>query len=136
MQTQTEAALPRASFQRQKAAPVHAGGRVLQVFLHSDMRCGHEGLAILAKEAGIDVTKLAHGQYVVFVNSASDKIKLYATSHVVAYMQLPKGQKFDLRVISEIPKAFNGSGKLDYDKALKGAVEGALQRLSEAKGAV
>jgi hypothetical protein len=104
------------------------GGRVLQIFLNADLRNGHEGLAELAKERGIDVTKLLPGQYVVFVNAGKDKLKLYAAANVLAYLKLTGGQKFDLRVIAFIPKAFNGSGKLDYDKALKDAVEEALRK--------
>ena len=109
------------------------GGRVLQVFLNADLRNGHEGLAELAKERGIDVTKLLPGQYVVFVNAGKDKLKLYAAANVLAYLKLTGGQKFDLRVIAHIPKAFNGSGKLDYDKSLKDAVEEALRRRMSSK---
>lgn len=104
------------------------GNRVLQCFLNADLRNGHEGLEKLAKDNGIDVTKLLPGQYVVFINSSKDKIKLYATNHVIAYYKLEKGRIYDPRVIAEIPKAFNGHQKLDMDVALKNAITKALAR--------
>lgn len=109
------------------------GGRVVQVFLDADMRNGHEGLAAMALERQVDVEKLLPGQYVVFVNHARDRFKVFATDGIVAYKKLATGQKFDLRVVAHIPKAFNGSGKLDYDAGLKDAIEEALKRMKENK---
>ena len=86
---QLGALLSLSSYRKQRAEPVHAGGRVLQVFLHADMRNGHEGLAIMAKEQGIDVSKLEPGQYVVFVNGANDKLKLSDVGHPVRSLETP-----------------------------------------------
>ncbi len=97
-------------------------GKILQVFLGADLRNGHEGLALTAKQEKIDVAALAPGEFVIFINTKQDKLKLYTASNIVAYLKLPEG-KIDLRVIQMIPKAFKASGKIDYDKHLKEIIE-------------
>lgn len=102
--------------------------KVLQCFLNADLRCGHEGLSALAKQSGIDITKLQPGQYVLFINSSKDKLKLYASNNVVAYLKLSTGQRLNMATIQLIPKAFQGTGRIDYDKALKEVLLTALAR--------
>ena len=101
--------------------------RALQVFLNADFRCAHEGLALIAKSHKIDVSKLEIGEYLIFVNTAKDRLKLYAANNVVAYLKLKTG-KIDLRTIQLIPQAFNGSGRIDYDAALKEVIDRELAR--------
>jgi len=101
--------------------------KALQVFLHSDLRCGHEGLAAIAKKEKINVNKLAVGEYVIFINTERNKVKLYAANNVVAYLKLPRGH-IEMRTISLIPKAFAASGRIDYDELLRETLEGALLR--------
>lgn len=96
--------------------------RALQIFLNADLRNGHEGLEILAKKEKIKISTLMPGEYVIFINSSKDKIKLYAAHNVIAYLKLPRG-KIDLRTISLIPQAFNASGRIDYDELLKEVIE-------------
>jgi hypothetical protein len=93
-------------------------GAIIQCFLDADMRNGHEGLAELAKKENINVQTLQRGQFVVFINSAKDRVKIYAASNVIAYMRSVRGQKIDLRVIREIPRAFNGGG-ISYDETIE-----------------
>jgi hypothetical protein len=92
--------------------------RILQVFFDADMRCGHEGLELLAKKHKIDLKKLDPGNFVVFVNSAKDRLKIYTAYNVIAYMKSPAG-KIDMRAVQFIPKAFEAKGTLTYDEALK-----------------
>jgi hypothetical protein len=96
--------------------------KVIQCFFDADMRNGHLGLAAIAKKDKIDVEQIEPGQYVVFLNSAKNRLKLYAANGIVAYYYKP-GMKIDLHVISEIPRAFLGSGRLDYDAALRKTLE-------------
>jgi hypothetical protein len=103
-------------------------GRILQCFLNADLRQGHDGLEKLARQNNIDVTRLHPGQYVVFVNSHRDKVKVYAANGVVAYYRHTGGRIYDLRVLQEIPKAFNGTATFNMDTALKTVVEDALRR--------
>lgn len=106
--------------------------RMLRCYLNSDLRCGHQGLSDLAKKDGIRVKDLAPGEMIVFVNAKRDRVKVYASSNVLAYLRLERGS-IDLNTIREIPKAFQGSGKIDYDKALKETVESALMRRAAQK---
>lgn len=101
-------------------------GRIVQVFLNVDFRYGHDGLTVYALKNKVDVKQLNNGQYVVFVNTRRDKVKVYAANNIVAYMQLPRGRKVDMGVIRLIPKAFSNSGNLDYDGMLKDVIEKSL----------
>lgn len=108
--------------------------RVLQCFFNADLRNGHEGLQQIATEAGLDVGKLSPGQYVIFVNAKRDRLKLYAANHVVAYYKAPAGQSINLLTIQEIPRAFMSTGRIDYDVALKAAIEKTMERRARRKG--
>lgn len=101
--------------------------KALQIFLNADFRNVHEGLAAIAKKNKLDVEKLESGEYLIFVNTAKDRLKLYAANNVVAYLKMKSG-KIDLRTIQLIPQAFNGSGRIDYDAALKEVIERELGR--------
>jgi hypothetical protein len=95
--------------------------RVLQVFLNADLRCSHDGLREIAKKGGLDVKDLQAGQYIVFLNAAKDRLKLYAAGNVVAYMKQPDRGKIDPRMIAELPRAFNGTA-IQYEVAIKEAL--------------
>lgn len=90
----------------------------MRVFLNADMRNQHDGMKALAKSEKIDIEKLEVGEIVLFINSEKNRIKLFGAKNVLAYLKLDRG-KIDMRTIALIPKAFSGSGKIDYDKALK-----------------
>lgn len=96
--------------------------KAIRVFFNVDLRCSHEGLEAVAKKNQIDPAKLQPGEYLVFINNYQDRIKLYASNHVVAYYKSPHG-RIDLRAISKIPEAFKASGKIDYDAAVKKVIE-------------
>lgn len=102
--------------------------RVLQCFLNADLRCGHNGLSALSRQNGIDITKLRPGQYVLFINSKKDKLKLYACNNVLAYLRLPAGGRLNMAAIQLIPRAFQNTGRIDYDKALREVLLTALAR--------
>lgn len=101
--------------------------RALQVFMNADLRCSHDGLSALAKAQNIDVSKLEPGEYVLFINSGKNLLKLYAANNVIAFLKLKTG-KIDLKTIRLIPQAFNASGKIDYDKTLREVIERELSR--------
>lgn len=100
-------------------------GHVVHFFGDVDLRSQHNGLSELAKKEKIDVRKLRPGEYLVFVNHARDRVKMYTASNVIAYLKVDTG-KIDLRTIQYIPTAFEGSGKIDYDRSLKEFVEKSL----------
>lgn len=92
--------------------------KLLQVFLNADLRCSHDGLTSLAKKEKVDVSQLTPGEYVIFINSGKNRIKLFAANNVLAYLRLPQG-KIDMRTISLIPRAFEASRKINYDEKLR-----------------
>jgi hypothetical protein len=92
--------------------------KLLQVFLHSDLRCCHDGLAKIAKDNKIDVNRLVPGEFVIFINNEMNRVKLYTANQIVAYLRLKTG-KIDLRTIQLIPKSFMASGKIEYHESLK-----------------
>jgi hypothetical protein len=97
-------------------------GKILQCFLNVNMQNGHDGLADICKTNGIKVKEIEPGSYVVFINTARDKLKLYAAGQVLAYLRLEKGQKLNMQVIKELPRVFDGR-QINYDLALKKVIE-------------
>jgi hypothetical protein len=92
--------------------------KVIQVFMDADLRCGHDGLADIAKKEKINVTKLEHGEFVMFINVERNKLKLYTANNIVAYLRLPQG-KIEMRTLGMIPAAFAQTGRISYDEHLK-----------------
>lgn len=101
--------------------------KALRIFLNTDMRCAHEGLSKLAADNKIKVETLEPGEYLIFINTAKNRIKLYACNNIVAYYRSKNGQ-IDLKTIAKIPQAFKGSGKIDYDASLREVIEEHLTR--------
>lgn len=102
--------------------------QVTQLFLGTDMRCGHEGLEKIAKKRGVNVSKIEAGTFIVFINAGKDRLKLYAANNVIAYYKTRKGERLELGTIPLILRAFNSTGRIDYDAALKETIEKHLSR--------
>jgi len=103
-------------------------GKIVRYFPNSDLRGQHKGLAEIAKANRIDVNKLAPGEYLIFVNNARDKLKMYAAGNVIAYLRMPQGRRIDLRVIQYLPRFFTG-GKINYTAALTKSIDRSLKAL-------
>lgn len=102
--------------------------RVIQCFFDVDMRCLHEGLAALARAREVDVDRLEPGEFVLFLNAKKDRLKLYAPRHVLGYYRARTGERINLNTIPFIPQAFGATGRIDYDAALKKALEAQFAR--------
>jgi len=96
--------------------------KVIRVFLDADLRGQHNSLAKAAKKTKLNVENLVSGQYVVFVNRARDRIKIFAANNIIAYYKSPSG-RIDMHTIALIPQAFEGPSGLNYDKALRKSLE-------------
>lgn len=72
------------------------------MFLNMDLRNGHEGLTAIAKKNKVDIKTLESGEYIIFINSEMNRLKLYAQNDVIAYLKLPRG-KIDSRRLSKRP---------------------------------
>lgn len=84
---------------------------------NADLRMGYDGLNEV-----VDLKNLGKGEFVAFVNTRKDRVKLCTNGDMIAYHRLPQGQRIDPRVIKFLPKYFSGSA-IDYD----GAVEASLR---------
>ena len=102
--------------------------KVVRVFFDADMRGQHKALSEMATKARVKTDNLANGQYVVFVNRAKDRIKIFASNNIIAYYKSPSG-RIDMNTIALIPMAFEGPRGLNYDKALANTLEKRLGHL-------
>jgi hypothetical protein len=91
--------------------------KILQYFPDCDLRGQHNGLSIIAKKANLDTRSLGAGEFLVFVNRKRNRLKMYTSGNVVAYLKMPDGKYIDPRVIQYLPKHFNGA-KINYDAAM------------------
>ena len=92
--------------------------KILRYFPDADLRGQHLGLSFIANKAGIKTASLGQGEFLVFVNRKRDRLKMYASGEVVAYLKLEGGRKIDPKVIQHLPRHFNGA-KINYDAAMK-----------------
>lgn len=92
--------------------------KILRFFKDVDLRCSHEGLTIVAKKHHVDPTKLAPGEFLVFANSAQNKLKIYAPGNVLCYVRSPGYGRIDMNIVRLIPRFFNGT-EFRYDAAAR-----------------
>ncbi len=109
-------ALVSRSMVKLSAAAVTYSPRVLQVFLNTDMRGGHNALILLGKSHGLDLPALQDSQAVIFINRKRTLMKIYVSGNTFSYT---KRDVIDLDVIRHIPKAFGANKSFSYDAALE-----------------
>lgn len=104
--------------------------RVHQVFIDADLRCQIDGLMNLCRKHKLRPEYFDRGQLIVFINTARNYIKVLACNGspapVLASYRLPSGRIYDLSAVQYIPEAFNSNGAVDFDYALKTALENKL----------
>lgn len=93
--------------------------RVVRIFFNADFRCQHDGLYKVAKAKKVDIFNLREHEAVVFINNARNKVKMFTSSGVLAYLRLEGSNKVDAATIAEIPRAFSGNIKVAYNRALQ-----------------
>lgn len=92
--------------------------RVLHIFKESDLRCMHDGLSKIAKtRAGVNLSNLKKGEFVFFINTSFDKIKIFCPNQMVCYLRSPQG-RLNAEALKHIPNTFDGSD-FSYGKALE-----------------
>lgn len=103
--------------------------KIIQVFLDSDMRNQFEGLTTLCANNKIKVPEKETGEFVVFINKRRNYLKILAcngTAHPVLAAYKTPERIIDIRILSQIPRAFNATGKFDVDKATEVFLKGKL----------
>ena len=96
---------------------------VRQAFLDVSMVNRHNGFSRIAKDAGIDIAKLKHGEFVLFINADRTKIAVFGASGTLTYVYHPEGHKISTLIINKLPEIFGGKEYFDYDSALKPFLE-------------
>lgn len=94
--------------------------RIVRYLSGVHMGANHAGLRKLVTKFGLDL--LENGEFIVFMNTAQNAFKLMAPNNVLIYYRHPKNHRIDPRVISLIPKVFDGK-ELKMDLALKKVLE-------------
>lgn len=93
------------------------------------MGLSHDGLARLLKtKLKLDITELADGDLIMFINRRGDKMKTYgARGLVIGYLKMPDGNRIMKDALQYIPRTFGAKG-FDYDAACKAALDARLQK--------
>lgn len=92
----------------------------------SDMRCGHEGLRMLAKRLKRD-PDLKPGQFLVFLNSRQSQAKILTAGDVLLHLRPPGANKLNLEAIAKLPEFFGGGG-FNYTKAVQNTLPEQVRR--------
>ncbi len=101
--------------------------RVIQIFHNVNMVKSHRGLKALAHDFDIDLESLERGQYVAFLNRARNKVKLYATGNIYAYLPLPDPRGMVMaETIEAIFAAFQSTVRLEMNNDLRDSLENPL----------
>lgn len=97
--------------------------KVVRCFFDTHMGLAHDGLREVARKyGGLDLDQLSHGEFVVFINTSKDRLKIFAAGNTFAYWRAHKGSKLELSTIRQIPRIFTGQQIGEYDKALEAAL--------------
>lgn len=100
---------------------------VLQVIRNANMALMFTGLVEHAKNAGINIEELGHGQAVLFVNREGKYIKMLIGTKsqypVIACYRFPPGMRFPLDAVRDIAKSFKGSEEISAVSKLKRGLE-------------
>lgn len=93
------------------------------------MGLGHDGLTLVAKKFSVDPARLGDGEIVMFLNRGRDKLKIMGKQgKVIGYLKMPNKSRIMLDAIQYIPQCFGADGSLNYDAAIKKALEERLAK--------
>lgn len=83
--------------------------QVVHLFTNSDLRSGHLGLTKIANKNKVNVTNLAPGEFVLFVNRRLTGMKAYGANNTVIYCKSPNDSRpFDPRTFEQLPQFIEG----------------------------
>lgn len=103
---------------------VKSGYHLQQILFNTDFRFGHDGLNFIAKRVGINLVDLPQGNVVVFFNTARTAMKIAFSDRGIFHHR--ESTKIEVRMIPEIMKQLNSTGKVDCPKALEGFLTAAI----------
>lgn len=93
------------------------------------MGLGHDGLTLIAKKFKVNPEKLGEGEIIMFLNRGRDKLKILGKQgKVIGYLKMPNKNRIMLDAIQYIPQCFGADGSLNYDAAIKKALDERLAK--------
>jgi len=93
--------------------------RICKLFFDVNMALGHDGLAELAKKAGVKLDLLDTGDLLMFLNRKGTRLKvLGAQGKVVGYLRMPDNRPIMREALQFIPQTFGSEG-FDYTHACR-----------------
>lgn len=101
--------------------------RMVQIVFNADLRCSHDGLRLLAKSLKINLDALVVGEFVVFINTNKNMLKIFAAGNTIAHFKNEKSRMINMKILSMIPRFFNGK-ELKYDEALAEVIRKEIKR--------
>jgi len=103
--------------------------RVICWVFNTDLRNGHDGLALLAmKEAKFSVADLKCGQFVLFLNRRLNAMKIYTAGSGVFHHKNRDDRPYNFHALQLVPQFMKGA-EINYDLALKTAVTGQFEKM-------
>lgn len=98
------------------------GPRVVRYVSGVHMGLSFRGLKKVAHKLRLDLDTLDSGEFVIFMNGKMTAFKMLAPNNVMVYYRHPKEHRIDPRVITLLPKVFDGR-ELDMDGALREVIQ-------------
>lgn len=90
---------------------------IVHYFKDTDMRCAHDGLKYLAKQAKQNPEALKPGEFMLFVNSGQTIAKILGSGNAILHLKSESG-RIDFRTLRYLPEMFAGK-TFTYNDALK-----------------
>lgn len=98
--------------------------KVLHVIPQTSMVNGHAGLLEVVKQSKLKVNpeELKPGEFIIFINTPFNAVKLLAANNVLIYYKHPKGHMLNYEALRLVPTFFDGQ-QLNYPAALKSIIK-------------
>lgn len=90
---------------------------IIQLFTEVNMGKQHNGLREIAKKGNINVDRLKHGEFVVFLNKKANAMKVWATSGVLGYMKTTS--RYSIDDVAMFVRAFDAPHSPHYTGHVK-----------------
>ncbi len=99
-----------------------SGLKIVRYVTGVHMALSHRGLKLMAKKLGLNADTMDSGEFIIFMNSGQTAFKLLTANNIICYYRHPKEHRIDPRVISLIPKVFDGK-EIKLDAALESIIK-------------
>lgn len=98
--------------------------KAVHVFLDADLRCGHDGLLMLAAKKQVMIQTLAPGSVALFFNVSKNKAKALCGNGLLSYARFEGGITID--ALNIFPDAARPGEKLQFSVSVRRQIMKAL----------